>query len=600
LVDDEPALLLALRLVLKGHGFNVHTADSARAARESLNRMDVDVDVVVADQRMPGETGVSLLTWLREARPDVIRILLTGYADLTALQGAINDAGIWHFARKPWANTELVSLLQRAAESHWKTRRLAASRRRFRTLLETAPVAVLSVTLTGEITRCNDTLRQIVPDDEPSITNLLRRGEWSRLLRDLQTDRLVLQRPLEVAGVPMLANASLVHAEHGGWAVQLVLVDEVRSLDSHRTLSQSPRLATVRQITADVVHDFKNHLTVVHALAESLQEAMPAGGGQDGSNDITWSTRSASELAQQLLDITRATGASAQRTDLNQMVDVLARMLHSVSAALALALARTLAFDKMARLNERLEEQLEAHTQDLAQARVRLYQMEKVASLSVLSAGISHELNTPLSVIISTAEELCNRLEAGTDDAEIANLCLTAARRGAGIVDDMSRFTRSESQARQDVDIHQGLDTTLRLLRAKLSARNIQVVQQRSPDPLIVRGTPGPLYQTFVNLILNAAQAVDEGGTITIETHRIGNDAQIVIADDGPGISPEVHDRIFEPFFTTRAASRGTGLGLALCFTFIEEQDGTIREVGSPGEGARFEVVLPMEPTNVH
>ncbi len=600
LVDDEPALLLTLRLVLKGHGFNVHTADSARAARERLNRMDVDVDVVVADQRMPGETGVSLLTWLREVRPDVIRILLTGYVDLTALQGAINDAGIWHLARKPWANTELVSLLERAVESHRKTRRLAASRRRFRTLLETAPVAVLSVTLTGEITRCNDALRQIVPYDEPSVTNLLRPGEWSNLLRDLQTDRLVLQRPLDVAGVPMLANASLVHAEHGGWAVQLVLVDERRSLDVDRTSSQSQGLAAVRQITDNVVHDFKNHLTVVHALAESLQEAMPDGDGQDGSKDIVWSTRSASELAQQLIELTQTTGAHAQRTDINQVVDVLARMLHSVSAALALALARTLAFDKMARLNEQLEEQIETHTHELAQTRVRLYQLEKVASLSVLSAGISHELNTPLSVIISTAEELCNRLAEGSDDAEIANLCLTAARRGAGIVDDMSRFTRSESQEPQDVDIHQGLDSTLRLLRAKLSSRNIQVLQQRTPDPLIVRGTPGPLYQTFVNLILNAAQAVDEGGTITIETRRMGSDAQIVISDNGPGIPPEVHDRIFEPFFTTKAADRGTGLGLALCFTFIDEQDGTIREVGSPGSGARFEIVLPMEPTNVH
>ena len=274
-------------------------------------------------------------------------------------------------------------------------------------------------------------------------------------------------------------------------------------------------------------------------------------------------------------------------------------LLRSVSAALALALARTLAFEKMARLNDELEGRIETRTQELAQTRLRLYQWEKMASLSVLSAGISHELNTPLSVIMSTAEELCSRLEEGSDDAELANLCLTAAQRGAAIVADMSRFSSSESQDRQQVDIHLGLDTTLRLLKAKLARRNIQVVQQRSSDPLMVRGTPGPLYQTFVNLMLNAAQAVDEGGTITIETRSINGAAQIVISDDGPGVSPEFHDRIFEPFFTTREAGRGTGLGLSLCFTFIEEQDGTIREVGTPGEGARFEIVLPLESSHV-
>jgi len=270
-------------------------------------------------------------------------------------------------------------------------------------------------------------------------------------------------------------------------------------------------------------------------------------------------------------------------------------LLRSVSAALALALARTLAFEKVARLNDELEERIDTRTQELEQTRLRLYQWEKMASLGVLSAGIAHELNTPLSVIISTAEELSTRLDSGSDDAELASLCLTAAQRGAAIVADMSRFSRSESQDTQDVDIHQGIDTTLRLLAAQLVGRNIQVVQHRSPDPLIVRGTPGPLYQTFVNLLLNAAQAVGQGGTITIETRRSDGSAHIVIADDGPGISPENRDRIFEPFFTTREAGKGTGLGLALCFTFIEEHHGSIREVGSPGEGARFEVLLPLQ-----
>jgi len=327
LVDDEPALLLTLRLVLKGHGFEVHTADSAKAARERLNRMDVDVDVVVADQCMPGETGVSLLTWLRGARPDIIRILLTGYADLAALQGAINEAGIWHFARKPWANAELVSLLQRAAESRWQTRKLTATRRQFRTLLETAPVAVLSATLTGEITICNDALRQIVGDDTQSVNTLLAPGEWSTLLRDLQTDRLVLQRPLEIAGVPTLANASLVHDEYGGWAIQLVLVDQRPLLDATRALNRAQGLTTVRQITAGVVHDFKNHLTVVHGLAESLQASMPSGDERACAEDIMWSARSASELAQQLLDLTRTADTPAQNTALNRVVDILARML---------------------------------------------------------------------------------------------------------------------------------------------------------------------------------------------------------------------------------------------------------------------------------
>ncbi len=273
-------------------------------------------------------------------------------------------------------------------------------------------------------------------------------------------------------------------------------------------------------------------------------------------------------------------------------------LLRTVASSLALALSRTLAYETIRRMNEELEERIEERTTQLEQTRLQLYQWEKMASLGVLAAGVAHELNTPLGVVLSSADQLstlAQRREASPDRLErLTKLCLDGARRATDIVQNLRAFSKPESQDLQVVDLHEMLDSTLRLMEPTLRSRGIAVIQDRG-DVVPIEGYPVLMNQLLTNLMLNAASAVEQDGEIRVSTERRGNDRlALVVEDNGPGVADEIRGRIFEPFFTTRPPGEGTGLGLSLCYTFVEQHGGRIWEEGKPGEGARFVVELPL------
>lgn len=275
-------------------------------------------------------------------------------------------------------------------------------------------------------------------------------------------------------------------------------------------------------------------------------------------------------------------------------------LLNSVAASLALSLSHSLAFETIQRMNVDLERRVETRTQELEHTRLQLYQWEKMASLGVLAAGVAHELNTPLGVVLSSADQLVGGSSSGQQrparDRRLAQLCLDGARRAADIVNNLRVFSRPESQDLQLVDVHELIDNTLKLLGPRLQSQGIRVIQERGAI-LPVEGYPVLLNQTLTNLILNAATAVGDSGEIRIVTEfRDHEKVAVIVEDDGPGIPGDISGRIYEPFFTTRPPGEGSGLGLSLCYTIVEQHGGRIWEEGQPGEGARFVVELPLRP----
>lgn len=273
-------------------------------------------------------------------------------------------------------------------------------------------------------------------------------------------------------------------------------------------------------------------------------------------------------------------------------------LLRTVASSLALALSRTLAYETIRRMNEELEERIDERTAELEHTRLQLYQWEKMASLGVLAAGVAHELNTPLGVVLSSADQLATlalRREASPDRLErLTKLCLDGAQRATDIVQNLRAFSKPESQDLQVVDLHEMLDSTLRLMEPTLRSRGIAVIQDRGAV-VPIEGYPVLLNQLLTNLMLNAASAVEQDGEIRVSTQRRGNDRlALLVEDNGPGVPDEIRGRIFEPFFTTRSPGEGTGLGLSLCYTFVEQHGGRIWEEGQAGEGARFVVELPL------
>ncbi len=294
-----------------------------------------------------------------------------------------------------------------------------------------------------------------------------------------------------------------------------------------------------------------------------------------------------------------------------------AAFLRALAHQAAIALQNAASYEELVALNATLEErvtertaQLEATNHDLAaaldglqQAQVQLVQSEKMASLGRLVAGVAHEINNPVSFIATSVAPLRRRLaraaSAAPDDVrrildeagEIVGVMARGAERTTAIVQDLRSFSRLGESTRKLVDLHDGLDTTLRLLEPRW--RDRIVVHRDYADMPLVECDPGQMNQVFMNVLANACDAVGERGNIWISTRCDGDLVEVRIRDDGPGIAPDVQEHIFDPFFTTKDVGRGTGLGLAISHQVVTAHGGRIDVESAPGAGATVRISIP-------
>ncbi len=264
-------------------------------------------------------------------------------------------------------------------------------------------------------------------------------------------------------------------------------------------------------------------------------------------------------------------------------------------------------------LEEKVKERTAALTRTLAELRdtqAQLVQSEKMAALGDLVAGVAHEINTPLGAVASNSDLIRRALgkakTALVDPAQaaavrvfldkataMADVSHDACGRINEIVRSLRNFARLDEAERKPADLHQGLDSTLTLVGHLLKNR-IAVQREYGSLPL-VECYANQINQVFVNILVNAAQAMAEPGTITIRTrHDLEHHAAVVeISDTGCGIPPENLKRIFDPGFTTKGVGVGTGLGLAICYRIIEQHRGKIEVESVAGKGTTFRIVLP-------
>jgi signal transduction histidine kinase/ligand-binding sensor domain-containing protein/CheY-like chemotaxis protein len=253
---------------------------------------------------------------------------------------------------------------------------------------------------------------------------------------------------------------------------------------------------------------------------------------------------------------------------------------------------------------------LKARLEELQNARERLAHAEKMAAVGTLAAGVGHEINNPLAFIISNLHFAVEEVRDVTGPAEARDerwaeveQALREALQGADrvrrIVQDLKAFSRSQPQHPHRVDLHQVLDLALSIADAEVRHR-AQVVKVYGKVPNVL-GDETRLGQVFLNLLVNAAQAIPEGHTqsneIRITTRKDEKGQAVVeVSDTGTGIAPDVLPRIFEPFFTTKQVGVGTGLGLSICHSYLQSMGGDIRVRSELGRGTTFEVVLPATP----
>jgi len=243
-----------------------------------------------------------------------------------------------------------------------------------------------------------------------------------------------------------------------------------------------------------------------------------------------------------------------------------------------------------------LENQVRLRTRELEEAQNQLVQAEKMSAVGLLVSGVAHELNNPLAGVVGYSQLL---LKADTDDRVRRGLEKIAreAERCKKIVQNLQTFARKHAPQKDYVGINGILESTLELRSYQLKVDNIEVVLDLEPDLPKTMADFHQLQQVFLNIIINAHQAITSrgrGGHLTLRTRRRGDDIVVDLQDDGPGIPPDVVGRVFDPFFTTKEVGQGTGLGLSICYGIVQEHHGAISARNAPEGGAVFTVELPI------
>lgn len=221
-------------------------------------------------------------------------------------------------------------------------------------------------------------------------------------------------------------------------------------------------------------------------------------------------------------------------------------------------------------------------------------QSEKLAEVGRLSAGIAHEVNNPLAVISYGAQLLLREENFPPFQREILNRIESEVDRLKTLTGSLLSFSRSRETVKRETDLNEVLRDVLRLVRYELNRNSIRLEESYADLPLI-RADPNKLKQVFINLLMNAAQAMQGGGTLSVHTALVaGAEVEAVVSDTGPGIPGGVREHIFDPFFTTKKEGEGTGLGLYICRNIVTEHEGRLTLDAGEGRGATFRVLLPL------
>ncbi len=265
----------------------------------------------------------------------------------------------------------------------------------------------------------------------------------------------------------------------------------------------------------------------------------------------------------------------------------------------------SLEFNRMCEALEKAKRSLMAEQEHRRTVEGRLQRAERLASLGRLAAGLAHEIGTPLNVISGRAESL-QRSYAGQDPAERhLGIIIAQIDRIVRIVRDMMDFARPKPARRARLDLGASVTAVLELLDRKLSDAGVTLETHLDPELPEVSADADQMQQLILNLAMNGIDAMSEGGRLRVDLRRVegtppgGTDGAVAcvrldVTDTGTGIAPEDLDRVFDPFYTTKDAGRGTGLGLSVAHSIVEEHGGWFDVESKVGEGTRFSVLIPV------
>jgi signal transduction histidine kinase/FixJ family two-component response regulator len=534
-VDDEPGVVQLCQRLLERAGFHVLAISQAIEGLEVLEREHVDL--LLVDIRMPDVNGFQVIDQARRHQPDLAVVLMTGYGTVeTAIEALRRGAD--GLVLKPFAGAELVQSVDRALQENQRKRdilRLQALR----------PLFAITETLFTETNL--ERLQELVLEAICSHLHCDHAGFYQRITSDSKI-HLVAGRgnPISDKSVE-LENEIISRAD--AWSMPICVNREGPGEPEMQKILVQQGLDSVMVVPVS----FK-----VSGKGAPVEEALPSD-GQSINRSLFLAARGNGEVVFQQSDF--------------EMFVILARQADTALE------------------NARLHTELLTNLRQLEESQRALIRAEKLATAGRLTASIAHEINNPLQAV-QNCLHLAGR-RALSDDQRQYYLRMAQAEmeRLMNTVQRMLDFYRPGAVDRKPEDMNELVNRVMLLMERQFHEQNIALhvkLAKRLPQVLVVGDQ---IQQVFLNLILNAMEAMPNGGELFIEVQTTRKEVEVIIEDTGPGISADERQRIFEPFVSTK--EDGIGLGLAVSYGIIAAHGGNLELAPGRGRGACFRVSLP-------
>jgi signal transduction histidine kinase/FixJ family two-component response regulator len=507
LVDDEEAVLRTLRRFLARDGFLVQTARNAADALAQL-RAGLEPHVVISDFRMPGEDGIAFLKHVRQEWPMVQRVLMTGHADISALEEAINASQIYRFLPKPWDERSLLATV-RSAVVQWELEN------------ENARLQALTHQQNRQLTDSNRELEAKIAERTRLVSRAKR--EWEVAFDALSEPVMIIDNQYRIV------RANLALAAHLG-----------------RDIKELPG-AVCHELRAGSPNPFPRD---ADGVCRGCPVRRVREGGQGSENEVSIEERIFSIGAFPIAEDERDATVCRYRDLTDQR-----------------ALARQMA------------------------------QADKLAAIGLLAGGVAHEINNPLGAILAFSQLLRREPLEPDETRDYLREIEESALRCKQIVERLLSFARhARRDERRTFNLNDVVGETAFLVEKSYLPTNVKLVRELDPDLWNTWGNFNEIAQVLLNLVSNARDALPTGGEVHVRTRNLPESeglVELVVADNGAGIPPELLQRIFDPFFTTKPEGKGTGLGLAVSYGIIRDHRGRIEVTSRLGEGTEVHVTLP-------
>ena len=628
-VDDYPRFRESLAEILMNEQYDIFVAEDGMEAMDILGRESIDL--VITDIMMAKINGIEFLKYIKENGPDVEVILITGYESLETAKEALR-LGAYDYISKPPDTLRLVHSVKRAL-SEQKLRR--EKEMLLLSLTQVAEVIIVIIAADEKVTLINKKGCGILGYNEKEIIgknwfdNFLPEKVRDEVKSDFKKLMAGEIEPVEYFENPVLTKSDekRIIAWHN-----TIIKDKagniIGALSSGNDITKSKQAEDARRESEEmyrVLVETSPNGVIVADLEGWITYASPQVLDQRGFNnaDEMLGMRPCDFMVEAdrkraIIDFQRVVNGESIR-------DVEYTLLRKDGASFPAALSASLitdadgnpkAFTAVTRditeqklFNEELERRVEQRTKELKETQAQLFQTSKLANLGEMATGLAHEMNQPLGGISLVATYLRKLIEkgklsqqeidSGLDDIE------ASVKRMSKVIGHIRTFARQETLEFTQVDVNETIASALSLLGEQLRLHEIEVVRDLSNYLPKITGEPYQLEQVWINLIVNAQDALDEkekqitdykkGFKISTTYNPESFSIEISFSDNGIGIPKEVKEKVFEPFFTTKEVGKATGLGLSISYGIIENHKGKIEVESQEGKGTTVKVILPLD-----